>query len=58
MGGQAHGNLCNREGGEMKRVVMVVLSVLLLVSPAQAGFFDFLFGTSEDNATAAPRNPQ
>jgi hypothetical protein len=41
----------------MKRVALAVFALLLLTTPAQAGFFDFLFGTSEDNATAAPPKP-
>lgn len=41
----------------MKRVVLAVAAVLLLISPAHAGFFDFLFGNSADNATAAPPKP-
>jgi len=41
----------------MKRVVLAVLAVLLLSSPAEAGFFDFIFGGSSDNATAAPPKP-
>lgn len=41
----------------MKCVVLAALLLLLLISPAEAGFFDFLFGGSGDNATAAPPKP-
>lgn len=41
----------------MKRVVLAITLVLLSFSPAQAGFFDFIFGKSADNATAEPPKP-